>query len=316
MIDNIMTSSCQYCGKHFTTVFSKDRHIKSNRCIVLKNRLIENNKEEVTKAIDELVKIKESDTNSQCISIQSKLNALRNQITTTDDILLQIAFLMQENQELKQSIQDLNSKILVMSKPNVSNNEKHLDEATNYTHDHDICQLTTNLRHQNSNMTINNNSGHVQNNDITNTTNIQNLVINNYGQEDVSHITPEMMTKYVTMMENGIVEFVRNKHFNKLRPCNRNIRLQSKKRKELLVMMDGKWAHRHHAALMSQLCQANTDRLDAHYVDNEDIFKQNPRMHKIIDTFFEKARNNDKHVMAEMMRKMYDMILTETSVRY
>lgn len=65
--------------------------------------------------------------------------------------------------------------------------------------------------------------------------------INNYGKEDVSHITHEEKIGWALEPRQGILSYVEKKHFDPNKPQNHNIRLSSMKREELSVLLDGSW---------------------------------------------------------------------------
>ena len=62
------------------------------------------------------------------------------------------------------------------------------------------------------------------------TNNIQNnIIIKNYGEEDMSHITSKIMNELVKIPYGAIPKLIESVHFNDLKPENNNIILPNKK---------------------------------------------------------------------------------------
>lgn len=89
---------------------------------------------------------------------------------------------------------------------------------------------------------------------INNGVQVNGLHINGFGKEDLSHILePEYLDDRLKELNGGgVFQIVRDVHFNKEKPENRNVRLGSLKRKTLKVKEDDGWH-----------VKANDDVLDA-----------------------------------------------------
>ena len=87
----------------------------------------------------------------------------------------------------------------------------------------------------NHNTTYNNNTIH------NNQTNVQ-LIINNFGDEDMSHVTPQLVYDWL-MQKNGVgmFNFLKHVHLNHAVPENHNLREHPTKRKMIEVKKGGKW---------------------------------------------------------------------------
>ena len=77
------------------------------------------------------------------------------------------------------------------------------------------------------------------NNSNTNTINV--TIVNNFGEEDLSHITPQLVYNWL-MQKNGLgmFNFLKHVHLNNECPQNQNIR-DHPKRKLIEVQKGGKW---------------------------------------------------------------------------
>ena len=74
-------------------------------------------------------------------------------------------------------------------------------------------------------------------NHITNTQNIQ---LNSYGNEDLSHISESLKTKLIKMPFGMIPKMIEAVHFNDERPENKNIALTNKKDNKIMVFKNNK----------------------------------------------------------------------------
>ena len=80
-------------------------------------------------------------------------------------------------------------------------------------------------------------------NTITSNTqiNIGNIIINNYGKEDISYIKENDLTKYVKNMPPGVIQLIEKIHFNPKHPENSNLRITNKKEHYIQVRRKNKW---------------------------------------------------------------------------
>ena len=75
-----------------------------------------------------------------------------------------------------------------------------------------------------------------------NNQNTINVIINSFGKEDLSHLTPEMLDERLHELNGaGLFNVIKAVHFNPDKPENQNIRLDSKKSKTLKVKEDDGW---------------------------------------------------------------------------
>jgi hypothetical protein len=90
---------------------------------------------------------------------------------------------------------------------------------------------------------IQNNTHNTQNN--TQNTTINNIHINNYGEENLEMLTDEFKEKCVTKPFYALIEIIKKIHFNDDYPENKNMRLLNKKDNKIQVLDDGKWKYRY-----------------------------------------------------------------------
>jgi hypothetical protein len=122
-----------------------------------------------------------------------------------------------------------------------------------------VCEskeLTIN-NNVNSHNTNNMNAHNIVNGEQHNT---YNITINNFGEEDLSHITPEYIDKEIQNFHGkGIANLINDTHFNPLRPQNHNIRINSKKYKTLKVKQDNRWRIKSNDEIMDIIMQRYKD---------------------------------------------------------
>ena len=199
---------------------------------------------------------------------------LKTACPTIEDVYVELVKLKEEMAEVKEQNSKLMNALITQSAHSMTGNN------------------TTNIH---NNTTINNNQ----------------IVINNFGNEDKTHLTHDWLSKAVVMMDNGIVELFRRKHFHPSKPCNRNVKLNNKKNKEIAIRKNNQWEIIDYEELMEDLYCKNTYDLDMHYTDNEDEFSMNPQKHRALDEFFTRARNNDPEIRDRVIKKMYMTLISE-----
>ena len=117
--------------------------------------------------------------------------------------------------------------------------------------------------------TMNNNSNNITNNINTdNSTNIQqtnNIVIRNYGNEDLSHLTQNVMDQLISTPGDMIKNLTRLIHFNKNKPENMNLYIPSKKQKHMKKFKHNKWVLEPKIPLIEDIVDRNYLILDTHF---------------------------------------------------
>ena len=103
-----------------------------------------------------------------------------------------------------------------------------------------------------------------------NTTITNNLNLNSYGKEDLSHITDSFKTNLIKGPFRMIPKMIEAVHFNDKKPENKNISLTNKKDNVVKVFKGGKWKYYNKNDIMEELMETNYYLLDSHYeIDNE-----------------------------------------------
>lgn len=127
----------------------------------------------------------------------------------------------------------------------------------------------------NSNNTNSNNTNNTTNN-ITNnnTNNTINITLNDYGDEDVSHITMDFIQNLIEHMNsNSIVKMIDAVHFQN--PGNVNIKIPNKKQPFMMVWKEDKWVLENKSNILDGLVVKNFDRINDVYEEFENDLSEN-----------------------------------------
>ena len=104
-------------------------------------------------------------------------------------------------------------------------------------------------------------------------TNIQNnIIINSYGNEDLSHITDKIKDELLKIPYVAIPKLIETIHFNDNMPQNKNIKFPNKKENILSVYEGDKWVLKDKNETINSLIDSNYNVLDNHYDETESTF--------------------------------------------
>tara|TARA_B110001450_G_C17622973_1_gene481965 strand:+ start:243 stop:968 length:726 start_codon:yes stop_codon:yes gene_type:complete len=103
----------------------------------------------------------------------------------------------------------------------------------------------------------------VGNTTITNNTN--NIQLNSYGKEDMSHITDTFKTKMIKIPYGAIPKMIEEVHFNENKPENKNILLTNKSDNKIKVFSGNKWVYKNKDEILNNLIDGKYFLIDSHY---------------------------------------------------
>jgi len=105
---------------------------------------------------------------------------------------------------------------------------------------------------------------------VGNTNNFtQNIVLNNYGNEDLTHITKSFKHNLLKGPYKMIPKLIEAVHFSKKCPQNKNICLPNKNKPYLKIFHDGIWKYKDKKEGIQELIDINYTRLDNEYTDGD-----------------------------------------------
>jgi len=117
------------------------------------------------------------------------------------------------------------------------------------------------------------NTTNIQHNNIE--SNIQNnIILNNYGKEDLSHITDTFKEQLIKIPYSMIPKMIEAVHFNDKRPENKNISLTNKKDNLIKIFKDNKWVYQGKEETINSLVDGKYMILDSFFenkFENSDI---------------------------------------------
>jgi len=102
----------------------------------------------------------------------------------------------------------------------------------------------------------------------TNNINTQNIQLNSYGNEDMSHITDSLKNDLIKIPYGMIPKMIEAVHFNDNKPENKNIVFTNKKDNKIKVYKDNKWIYRDKEETIRDLMDGKYFILDSHYEYN------------------------------------------------
>lgn len=143
--------------------------------------------------------------------------------------------------------------------------------------------------------------------------NTQNISLNNFGNEDLSHITDKVKTELIKLPFGMIPKMIEYVHFNNEKPENKNIAITNKKEKLIKVFKDDKWCYKTKHELLDDLIQTNYNRLDDFYEDNgtnQLNEQQNMRYKKFQELF-----DGEDVTVLDQVKQKSELILLNDSLK-
>ena len=126
-----------------------------------------------------------------------------------------------------------------------------------------IGSLVDTIQHlkENSSSSSSNNSSSIVNVNINNTF----IVINNFGAEDRSYITQDIMQQCIDKMK--IIPLIESVYFNPEHPENQTIKLKSEKQKRVILRQDDKWIEGDMTASIDSIMHRENTSLSSFFYD-------------------------------------------------
>ena len=143
--------------------------------------------------------------------------------------------------------------------------------------------------------------------------NTQNIQLNNYGNEDLSHITNSFKNQLLKAPYGAIPKKIEAVHFNDEKPENKNISLSNIRDNKIKVFADNKWIYKNKEETINDLVDGKYFILDSHYETRYDEkVNDNLSNFKIVETKYENFRkfydSGDKELI-ETLKKECELVL-------
>ena len=136
-------------------------------------------------------------------------------------------------------------------------------------------------------------------NHITNNT--QNIQLNHYGNEDLSHISDSLKASLIKMPYRMIPKLIEAVHFNQNKPENKNILLANKNDNKIKIFDGNKWIYKNKEETLNDLVDGKYLILDTYYEQKSNSLEQ------ISKNNYEKFRN----IFDEKDKKLIEQLKNE-----
>ena len=220
-----------------------------------------------------------------------------------------------------------------LEKKNIKNSiscmycKKKYSRIGNLNKHYKICKIKKNMEHEKENQlkTLKQENNLLQekivklekyNQNITTNTQINigsitnNIIINNYGNEDISYIKKDEFTKFLKNMPPGVLKLIEKIHFNPKHPENTNIRITNKKEQFIQVRRKNKWLLEDKCEIINNLLNDKYQLLEDHLLEiDNNILSNNDK--KIIERFRYNYGDNETYVK-NLLKKIELLILNNS----
>lgn len=244
---------CRMCKYDTDTKFCLLSHLQKKKVC---NDLSTLSREDLIK---ELTDKEYNDVTYDCKFCKKKFNDRSNR-TKHHKVCKKASTNVENNVETKDNI-DISSIDINQMRQEIREMRNAIGELTNHLQQNPFMQNTI-----------------IQNN-LTSTVN---LTINNYGNENITHLTHEFLSQCLLNPKKGLPSLIESIHYNKDFPENHNIRFKSWKKNLLEKCIDSQWRECDASNTLDELIRKGYRILNTHYIENhmndpsiyEDEFKQ------------------------------------------
>lgn len=156
----------------------------------------------------------------------------------------------------------------------------------------------------NTNTTINTNTTNVSGNVINQ------IIINNFGDEDISHITKHQLIKAFKMCKEFPLEMIKLTHFNKSKPENHNIYKPNFRDKYVKYFNDNVWKIGDAKKIITELYMSKMDIAEEKFEDLKEYLSDitKDRFQWLLDN------REESEVMTEILKKIAEMLYNERNI--
>ena len=146
----------------------------------------------------------------------------------------------------------------------------------------------------------NNNNNYVQ----------QNIVINNFGNEDIAHIKARFLDKLLRAPFGAIPKLIKAIHFNAKHPENKNIKITNKKQPYASVFKGNRWMLEDKKIVINDMMDKGFDIMDEHHEYNKE--KLNEFKEKNYNNFKNRYDSDDKELKTRLGKNIEIDILNNS----
>jgi len=155
--------------------------------------------------------------------------------------------------------------------------------------------------------------GNTTNNNTINNNNNINIHLNNFGEEDISHLTSQIMTALIKGPCKMIQDAIKFIHFNDSKPENKNICITNVKSKHIKVFKNNKWCYQNKHEAIENIIDKNYNILDDHYEykGKEELTDFERERYREFQQFFD---NQDKKLHSKIKDESELLLLNESII--
>tara|TARA_B100001057_G_scaffold457540_1_gene505931 strand:+ start:144 stop:842 length:699 start_codon:yes stop_codon:yes gene_type:complete len=132
--------------------------------------------------------------------------------------------------------------------------------------------------------------------------NINNISINNFGEENREMITDNFLNRMIKFPYSSIPKLIKKVHFNKEFPENMNLRMLNKKDNKLQIIKNGKWLYVNKDDTYRFLIDKETEKMDDFYEENKQMLNKINR--KKFEEFQDKLGEEEKEIWNKLRDKL------------
>jgi hypothetical protein len=168
------------------------------------------------------------------------------------------------------------------------------------------CKSVVNNNNTNNNTTTNSNNN--------NTNMINNIHINNYGDENLKHLRSKDFANLLSGIYSAVPKLIEKIHFDPEHPENQNIKFTNKKFPYLKVMKDDKWQLVNKKHELLDLIDSKYFMLKERYYSilEKKKYKLTDLQRTKIDEFMDKYNYEDKRMMIDLIERTELMLLNNS----
>ena len=279
-----MAYPCKRCGYSATTKASLIRHLQS------KSPCHTWDDETTREVLIEQLQRREHKTNTThcptCSKLVAKSNLARHKKVCKNNAQKEKEHMVQVSVETLHNLQ-----------AQIQHNQAQIDELRN-----ELKKQKENSPGTSQALTS------IVNNTTINNANTYNIQLNNFGNENMSCLTPELLTYCLTNPKKGMSSLIEKIHYNKDYPENHNLRCKSLKNNIFERFIDAQWTLCDASNTLDELIKKGYRILEAHFAetflsnpdffDNEDKVEHMQRFRQVLND----KKSNDYHSVKRDLR--------------
>lgn len=146
-----------------------------------------------------------------------------------------------------------------------------------------------------------------------NANNNNSILVNNFGNEDISYITNDQLKKYALNIPNGIHQLAQRSHFNPQHPENMNIRIQDKDDELVQIWNNEKWIYKKRQKVLEYLIYHKLDILNEKIVEMNTNKELSEFKKQLLDNIREKYAEDDLYFQ-EIVKNMEIVLLNNSNL--